>query len=229
MQQRFFYDYDLASMMTYSLSGMQTEYKGVELGMQYQIISGLNITGTAAFTRYTYENNPTGTRSAQNGAMEDVTRTTYLKNYHVGGTPQQAYGLALNWAAPRQWFFEINANYFTDGYVDLAPTRHEEMPDLWKFCTSQEEYESRLREYAHQEHLKDAFVMNLSIGKMIYTNFGSLNFNLSINNLLNNHNIQTGGFQESKLDYTDYNLNKFPNRYYYAQGIRIFLNAGIRF
>lgn len=229
MQQRFFYDYDLASMMTYSLSGIQSEYKGVEVGLQYKILSGLSITATGAFTRYNYKNNPTGVRSAQNGAMEDVTRTTYLKNYHIGGTPQQAYGLALNWAAPKQWFFEVNANYFCDGYVDLAPTRHEEMPGLWKFCTSVEEYEARLREYTYQDKLKDAFVMNLSIGKMFYTRWGGLNFNLSVNNLLNNRNIQTGGFQESKLDYTNFDLNKFPNRYYYAQGIRIFFNFGVRF
>lgn len=229
MQQRFFYDYDLASMMTYSLSGIRAEYKGVELGMQYKIYAGLSATLTGAFTRYNYRNNPTGVRSAQNGAMADVTRTTYLKNYHIGGTPQQAYGLALNWAAPRQWFFEVNANYFCDGYVDLAPTRHEEMPGLWKFCTSVEEYEARLREFTHQDKLKNAFVMNLSIGKMIYTRWGGLNFNLSVNNLLNNRNIQTGGFQESKLDYTNFNLNKFPNRYYYAQGIRIFFNFGVRF
>lgn len=231
MSQRFFYDYDLATMMTYTLSGVQSEYKGVELGMEYEIINGLSVTASGAFSRYNYMNNPIGIRSAQNGAMEDVTRTTYLKNYHIGGTPQQAYGLALNWAAPGMWFFEVNANYFTGGYVDLAPTRHEQeyLEGLWKYCTTTEEYADRVAEYTHQDRLKDAFVMNLSIGKMIYTKFGALNFNLSVNNLLNNRNIQTGGFQESKLDYTDYNLNKFPNRYYYAQGIRIFFNFGVRF
>ncbi|MDE6235211.1 MAG: TonB-dependent receptor [Muribaculaceae bacterium] len=229
MSQRFFYDYDLATMMTYTLSGIQTERKGVELGMTVKIIDGLSATATGAFARYTYRNNPSGVRSAQNGAMDDVTRTTYLKNYHVGGTPQQAYGLALNYAAPKQWFFEINANYFCDGYVDLAPTRHEELPGLWKFCTTEEQYQERLAEFAHQDKLKNSFVMNLSIGKMIYTKFGGLNFNLSVQNLLNNRNIQTGGFQESKIDYTNYSLTKFPNRYYYAQGIRVFFNVGVRF
>ncbi|MDE5843558.1 MAG: hypothetical protein K2H35_07485, partial [Muribaculaceae bacterium] len=112
---------------------------------------------------------------------------------------------------------------------DLAPTRHEALPGLWKFCTSAEEYQERLKEFAHQDKLKNSFVMNLSIGKMIYTKFGGVNFNLNVNNLLNNRNIMTGGFQESKLDYTNYSLTKFPNRYYYAQGIRIFFNVGIRF
>ena len=229
MSQRFFYDYDLATMMTYTLAGVQTEHKGVEVGLEYKIINGLSVKATGAFARYNYKNNPTGVRSAQNGAMEDVERVTYLKNYYVGGTPQQAYGLAVNYAAPKNWFFEVNANYFCDGYVDLAPTRHEVLPGLWKFCTTVEEYEQRLAEFAAQDKLKDAFVMNLSIGKLIYTKFGALNFNLSINNLLNNRNIQTGGFQESKLDYTNYSLSKFPNRYYYAQGIRVFFNFGIRF
>lgn len=231
MSQRFFYDYDLATMMTYTLSGVQTEYKGVEVGLQYKILSGLSVTATGTFSRYNYKNNPTGVRSAQNGAMEDVERTTYLKNYYIGGTPQQAYGLAVNYAAPKNWFFEVNANYFCDGYVDLAPTRHEEeyINGLWKYCSSEEEMKAMSAIYTSQEKLKNSFVMNLSIGKMIYTKFGAVNFNLSINNLLNNRNIMTGGFQESKLDYTDYKLSKFPNRYYYAQGIRIFFNFGIRF
>lgn len=229
MRQLYFYDYDLATMMAYTLKGINSRYMGVELGLQYKILDGLSASVTATVNNFTYHNNPIGVRSAQNGAMEDVVRRTYLKNYHIGGSPQQVFALALNYAAPKQWFFEINANYFRDAYIELAPTRHEEQPGLWKFCTTVEEYEQRLAEFTNQEKLKEAFVMNLSIGKMIYTKFGSLNFNLSVNNLLNNRNIQTGGFQESKIDYTNYNLNKFPNRYFYAQGIRVFFNFGIRF
>ncbi len=73
------------------------------------------------------------------------------------------------------------------------------------------------------------WVVNASVGKVLYTKFGSVNFNLSINNLLNNRNIQTGGWQEGKFDYTNYNVNKFPNKIWYAQGIRVFFNVGIRF
>ena len=229
MRHNFFYDYDLNSMMSYTLTGVNTQYKGLEIGARYDIWNGISVSAAALVSDYRYKNNPIGVRNANNGAIDDVYRTSYLKNYHVGGTPQQAYSLALNWAAPKQWFFEINANYFCDGYVDLAPTRHEQMPDLWKFCTSVEEYQQRMAEITYQDKLKNAFVMNLSIGKLIYTKFGSLNFNLSINNLLNNRNIQTGGFQESKFDYRDYTTTKFPNRYWYAQGINVFVNFGIRF
>lgn len=223
-----FYDYQLNTFMNYSMSGMQTEYKGVELGLEYKILSNLSVKAAGTFARYQYKNNPLGVRSYENGSEADVTRRVYLKNYHIGGTPQQAYSIGFSYNVSR-WFFELNGNWFGDNYIDLSPARHEEMPGLWKFCKTEEEYIARRDEITRQDKLKNAFVVNFSVGKVIYTKFGSLNFNVSINNLLNNTNIQTGGYQEGKFDYTNYDVNKFPNKIYYSQGIRVFVNAGIRF
>lgn len=224
----FFWDYDANSMMSYTLSRLQTEQKGIEIGLEYKIWGDLAIQGAANISLSQYKNNPFGIRSYTNGAHDDITRRTYLKNYRIGCTPQQVYSVALKYNI-RQWFFEVNANWLRDNYVDISYTRHEEMPGLWKFCTTEEEYDRRRAEILKQDKLNNAFVMNLSIGKMFYTDFGSLNFNLSVSNLLNNRNIQMSGYQEQKFDYTNYNPGKFPNKYTYAQGIRIFFNAGIRF
>lgn len=229
IKHNFFFDYDLQSMMAYAMTGVDTEYKGLELGAEYKVWNGISVEAAATISEYLYKSNPTGTRNANNGAMDDVVRTVYINNYHVGGTPQQVYSLALKYAAPKMWFFELNGQYFADGYVDLAPTRHEEMPGLWKFCTTEEQYKERMAEITRQDKLTNAFVMNASVGKTVYTKWGSYNFNVSVNNLLNNRNIQTGGFQESKFDYTEYKTTKFPNRYWYAQGTRVFINFGIRF
>ena len=57
----------------------------------------------------------------------------------------------------------------------------------------------------------------------------SLNFNVSVNNILNKKNIQTGGYQQNRFDYTDYDVNKYANKYYYTQGSRVFANVGIKF
>lgn len=223
-----FYDYQLNTFMNYTMSGMQTEYKGLELGMEYKILSNLSVSAAGTFARYTYKNNPLGVRSYENGSKDDVTRRVYLKNYHIGGTPQQVYSFAINYNI-KQWFFELNGQWFGDNWIDLSPSRHEEMPGLWKFCTSEEEYAKKRDEITRQEKLNSEWVFNFSIGKIVYTKFGSLNFNVSVNNFLNNRNIQTGGYQEGKFDYTDYNVNKFPNKIFYAQGIRVFVNVGIRF
>ena len=230
-----FYDYQLNTFMNYSMSGMHTQYRGIELGMSYKILPSLTASAAATIASYKYKNDPLGVRSYENGSQEDVTRRVYLKNYHLGGTPQQAYNVSLNYAAPKNWFFELSANWMGDAYVDLAPSRHEEMPDLYTVVkpapgqSYEEAIKEKISEITTQEKLKDAFVLNLSIGKLIYTKWGSLNFNLSVNNLLNNRNIQTGGYQEGKFDYTTYDVSKFPNKYYYAQGIRVFFNFGIRF
>lgn len=223
-----FYDYDLMSFMNYSISGVETAYKGVELGMEYKIMTGLSVTGAATYSRYQYNNNPLGVRSYENGAQDDITRRVYLRNYHIGCTPQQAYSLALDYNVKR-WFFNLNVNWLGDNYYDVAYARHEEMPGLWKFCSSVEEFEQRRNEITAQQKLNDCFVMNLSIGKLIYTRWGSVNLNVSVNNMLNNRNIQLRGWQDGKFDYTNYDINKYPNKVVYSQGIRLFVNLGVRF
>ena len=228
MKRTGFYDYDLNSFMNYAMTRMDTEFKGIELGMQYKILSNLSVSAAGTLASYQYKNDPIGVRSYENGSEADVVRRVYLKNYHIGGTPQQAVSFAVNYNV-KQWFFEVNTQWFGDAYFDISPTRHEEMPGLWKFCFTEEEYKERRDQITYQDKLNSEWVMNLSIGKVIYTKFGSVNINLNVNNLLNNRNIQTGGWQEGKFDYTDYNVNKFPNKIWYAQGIRVFLNLGIRF
>lgn len=228
MKRSNFYDYEANSFMNYAISGMETEYKGIELGMEYKILSNLSVRAAGTFARYQYKNNPLGVRSYENGSEADIVRRIYYKNYHIGGTPQQVYSLAVNYNV-KQWFFEANAQWFGDTWFEISPSRHEQMPGLWKFCLTEDEYLQRQAEITRQDKLNSEWVVNLSVGKIIYTKFGSLNFNLSVNNLLNNRNIQTGGWQEGKFDYTNYDVNKFPNKIWYAQGIRVFFNVGIRF
>ena len=73
-------------------------------------------------------------------------------------------------------------------------------------------------------------MLNLSIGKLIYLNrSASLNVNLNIDNVLNNKNIQTGGYQQGRFDYTNYTTTRYPNKYYYAQGIKVYFTVGVRF
>lgn len=224
-----YYDDQYSTFVNYVMSGVNKRYRGVELGMAFKIIPSLTLSAAGCFSRYQYTNRPHGTRSVENGSMDDIESIVYLKNYYVGGTPQQAYNISLDWAAPKQWFFNINGNFLADGYVDLAPIRHEPMPNLYLVCDSEQELKDKINEITHQDKLKNAFVLNVSVGKMFYTKFGALNFNVSVNNVLNNRDIQTGGYQQGRFDYTNYNVEKFPTKYYYAQGIRVFVNAGIRF
>ena len=225
-----FYDDQFSTFMNYVLTGVKKTYKGVEVGMAYRITPSITLSGAATFSRYQYKNRPTGTRSYENGQAPDTTQVVYLKNFYVGGTPQQAYSLTLKWSAPKMWFFEVNGVYMADSYVDLSPIRHEAMPNLYKVCETEEELHAKVAEITRQERLKDDFVLNLSIGKLIYLNrTASLNINLNLDNVLNNRNIQTSGYQQGRFDYTNYTTTKYPNKYYYAQGFRAYVNVGVKF
>lgn len=225
-----FYDDNFSTYTNYVLTGVNKTYKGVEAGIAVKVLPDLTVSFAGTFSRYQYKNRPRGTRSFENGALPDTTQTVYLKNFYVSGTPQTALNLAINYNAPKMWFFEVNATWMDDSYIDLSPIRHEYMPELFSFVGSAEEYEAKVKEITAQEKLRDVFLLNASIGKVLYVNRKlSLNFNVSVNNILNKKNIQTGGYQQSRFDYTNYDVNKYPSRFYYTQGIRIFANVGVRF
>lgn len=117
-----------------------------------------------------------------------------------------------------------------DSWVKLAPVYHEEQPTLWQSFPSQEEAIAMQEKISRQQKMNNAFSLNLSIGKLIYINRKvSMNINLNVDNITNNRNIMQNAYQQGRIDRTDWNLDKYPNRYTYAQGTKVFLNVGVRF
>ncbi len=228
-QRSSFYDDNFSTFTNYVMTGVNKTHKGIELGIAVKVTSDFTVSAAGTFSRYQYKNRPKGTRSFENGVRADTTQTVYLKNFYVGGTPQTAFNVALNYNAPHRWYFELNGTFLTDAYIDLSPIRHEYMPNLASFVGA-ENYEQKVKEITNQEKLRNAFVLNASVGKVVNINRNSsLNINVSVNNLLNKRDIQTGGYQQSRFDFKGYDVSKYPNRYYYAQGIRIYANIGVRF
>ncbi|MCQ2287848.1 MAG: TonB-dependent receptor [Muribaculaceae bacterium] len=225
-----YYDDQYSTFMNYALTDVHKVYKGVELGMAYKLTSSLTLSGAMNLARYQYKNRPTGTRSYENGTEADITKTVYLKNFYVSGTPQEAYSVSLNWAAPKMWFFELTGTYMDKAYIDLSPIRHEQMDNLYTMANTEAELIDMMKSISKQEKLNSAFVLGASIGHVIYLNRrSSLNFNLNVDNILNNTKIMTGGYQQGRFDYKNFTTGKFPNKYYYAQGIKVYLNVGIKF
>ena len=227
-----FYDDVRSTFMNYSLTGVHKQYKGVEVGLSYKLSPSLTVSGAANIARYQYKNNPFGTRSYENGSEADVTKQVYLKNYYVAGTPQECYSLAFNWAGPHMWFVELNGAWMNRSYVSMSPIRHEMQEEFFFLANTEEEIMSLIKDFSAQDKLNEALIINASIGHVIYlTRSASLNINLNLNNILDNRNIQTGGYQQGRTDTNDYTntSTKFPNKYYYGQGFKMFLNLGLRF
>ena len=90
---------------------------------------------------------------------------------------------------------------------------------------------------------KGGFMLDGSIGRSIYLKKGSLSINLMVTNILNNRNIVTGGFEQSRSDYSGasidnpeqsntkkraYSFSKNPYKFY-ALGTNGMLNITYKF
>ena len=225
-----FYDDNYSTFTNYVLSDVRKTNKGVEIGMAFKVTPSVTLTAAGTYAKYQYKNNPDGTRSFENGMYADTTQTIYLKNFYVGGTPQTAFNFGIDWQAPKNWFFNVNCTYMDDAYVKLSPVYHEAEPDLWKSYPSEEALKAKIEEITDQPKMNDAFVLNASIGKLIYINRKvSMNINVNVDNILNNDEIMSNAFQQGRIDRTNWNMNKYPNKYQYSQGTKVFVNVGIRF
>ena len=78
------------------------------------------------------------------------------------------------------------------------------------------------------------FMLDASIGKLIRLRKGQLSINLTLTNILNNRNICTGGYEQSRSDLTGsgnsrgYSFTMNPKKFY-AYGINGMLNITYRF
>lgn len=81
-----------------------------------------------------------------------------------------------------------------------------------------------------QEKFKGGFMLDASIGKNIYLPHGRrLSINLSFQNITNNRNLKTGGYEQNRADRPyDYIFSK-NNFYYYAYAFNAFLNVSLKF
>ncbi len=219
-----FYHDELNTFVNYMMTGVNKVHYGGELGTEVKISPTITATGAVGYGKYLYNSRPSVTIAQDNSSEVLATdRTVYIKNYHVGGTPELAATIGLKYSAPKYWYIGANANYFGENYVTLNPEKHTaEALDIFVVGDPQ------LEQILGQEKLKGGFTLDVYGGKSwrIQRKY-SLGFTASISNILNNKNIATSGFEQYRFDKT--NIDKFPNKYYYMYGITYFLNLYFRF
>jgi hypothetical protein len=208
---------------------MDKVHHGVELGVIYTTpLDGLKLSFGGTVSEYYYANNPDGQMVAENSKAAYTGETVYLKNFYVGSTPQVAGTFGADYFY-KYWFLGAYLNGFARSYIDPEPTRR--VQSAIGFTEyGEQNYLDRVKEYVAQQSLKGGMTLDLSIGKIFYLKNGhSLNTNFSFNNVLNYKHLQTGGYEQGRIDTDDYRLSKFPSKFYYMQGFNCYLNANYKF
>lgn len=230
-QLRRFYHDDFRTFVNYSLTGVDTRHWGAELGLDAKIWRGFSVNAAASFGRYTYTSRPTATITYDNDPTRNTVEKIYAKNFNVGGTPQLATTVGINYRAPQFWFAGVNFNYFDWMWVSVNPARRTESAvDL------AEPNSVAYNNIINQERLKGQFTMNISLGYswLLNNNFHNLKkryflvFNAQITNVTNNKNLVTSSYEQLRFDYNEKNVNKFPNKYYYGYGTSYFVSVAFR-
>jgi len=224
-----YYDDEYRTFINHVLTKSDKLYQGVEAGVAYKLNNSFTFTVAGTLAEYIYTNNAIGIKSPENGSFNDLEEIVLTKGLHLATGPQMAANFTIDYFHPEMWFVDVTLNYFDNNYLDFAPNRFTEQ-NMSKYTTK-----DMVEKLGTQQKLPAGFLLDASVGKLIYLkDRRSLNFNLSLSNILDNRKMITGGFQQARLPLDDgaivaTALDRFPNRYYYAWGFNLFLNVGYRF
>ena len=154
--------------------------------------------------------------------------TIYVKNFRLQGA-QSAYTAGLSYNSPKFWYVNINFNYFDHIYLDYNPLRR--TVDAVDGADRGSEFYYQI---LAQERLDPGFTLDFFGGgsRKIGSHFVYLN--VGINNILNNTDLRTGGFEQTRIETEDNSntissLSRFPSRYFFAYGRNFFVNISYRF
>ncbi len=227
-----FYNDQLRSVVNYALSNIGKEHMGLELGTEVIIYKGLTANAAAGIGKFRYDTRFLATVTADNTSnLLAKDQVIYSKNYNVP-TPQQAYNLGLNYRSPKYWYVNMNFNYFDDMWLDFNPIRRTaaavdgipQNTQLWHNILDQVKLDPQ---YTLDMYAGYSWLMNNRFKGMKKRTF--LVFNVGVNNLLNNTNIVSGGFEQLRFDYAEKNINKFPVKKFYAYGTNFLASITLRF
>ena len=246
--QNFYFD-DINSFSYVSMTGINKAYYGVEWGVNFKLSDAWNLKtlGTVSEAKNTnnaqvwYMSSTTGTfndnTSVIKGRGEHAPELVLNKNMREAGTPLTALSLVLSYHQ-KGWFIDLNGNYYDRIYLSYSPCLRYESTLKARQNSGEIVTDAAgnvLSSALEQEKGHGGFMLDASIGKSLYLKHGrSLSINLMITNLLNNQNIVTGGYEQSRSEYTSsnnlraYSFARNPKKFY-AYGINGMLNLAYKF
>ena len=217
--------FDNANSFSYvSLTGVEKEYYGVEYGLKFKITSAFSIqaVGTVSEAKYANDANVRYMLSTSGDYGNDI---CHLKGVREASTPLLAQSLTLSYSN-KGWFIDLTGNYYD--HIYLSPSVYYRYDEI---CEHDNDGNAIVPD---QLEGNGGFMLDASIGKLIRLKKGQLSINLTLTNILNNRDICTGGYEQSRSDLTasgnsrGYLFSMNPKKFY-AYGTNGMLNFTYRF
>lgn len=232
-----FYHDTYQNFVNYAINGIDKLHFGGELGVEAKLSQTFTVNAAAALGRYYYDSKQSAVVTVDNSASVLGRQLIYAENFRVPSTPMEAYSLGINYRSPKFWFVSLTGNYFDQSYLSMNPLRR--TWDALQFVTPKSaEWNAIFDQTKFDAQYTVDFFGGYSwkLPKDFEVNKKStfLVFNVGINNLLNNKDIVTGGFEQLRYDAQTaaadpVAVGKFPPKLFYAYGINFFASATLRF
>ena len=231
VEQSAFYN-DLESQFTYlTMTGVNKVHYGVEAAVVYNVTSALSFNAVASVGNAEYTDDAKGFLISENEKVVKNNKV-YMNGVKVDGTPLTALSLGVDYNV-NGWYLSANVNYYDNIYIDAS--KYARLEGVVGEPVIDATTGKEVIDIPSQYKGKGGFMVDASIGKSISLKRGKkLNINLSLNNILNNQNMVTGGYEQNRGDsYADgeartYKFSKNPFLYY-ANAFNAYLNIGLRF
>lgn len=230
--QNFYFD-DVNSFTYVSMTDVEKNHYGVELGAKFKVTSSfdIDVIGTYAESQYASNTKVNYMLSTEGVNKNDV---CYNKGMRESGTPLAAASVGLNYRI-KGWYLNLTGNYYDRIYLSYSPCMR------YKEAMTKAGLVDNAGEYIVPEQAKGkgGFMLDASIGKQFRIQHHPLSVNLTLTNILNNRKICTGGYEQSRSDYSvnqttgevsdrTYSFTNNPKKFY-AQGFNFMLNVNYRF
>lgn len=227
-----FYHDDFRNFVNYALSNIDKMHFGAEFGFEAKITTTLTVNGAAAIGRYYYDSRQNAVITLDNSAAILGEETIFNQHYRIPSTPQEAYSLGLNYRSPKFWFASLTANHFDQMWLDFNPIRRtqgavdglEYKGAQWNQVLDQTRWDPQ-----YTLDFFGGYSWKLPKQYEINKKPTYLVFNLGVNNILNNKDIITGGYEQLRFDFEQKNTNKFPPKVYYGFGANYYASIILRF
>jgi len=230
-----FYHDGFQDFVNYAVSNIDKLYFGSEFGFEANIARNITISGAAAIGRYYYNSRQQAVTTVDNTATVLSAETVYANNYRIPSTPQEAYSFTVTYRSPKFWFISLTGNYFDYMWLDFNPIRRTALATENLDHTSEQFHEVIDQQQLHAQYTLDAFlgyswrIPHTYIGSGFHKKPLYLSVYAGVNNMLNNQDIISGGYEQLRYDYSTSDINKFPPKYYYAYGLNYFASIALRF
>lgn len=218
-EQSLFYS-DIESSFVYvTLSDIEKEFYGIELGMNVKATDWLDVKvlGTVSEAKYKSDANM---RMLLSNSGSYVDEKCIINGMREGGTPLTAFSVDLSYHK-NYWYIDLIGNYYDNIYLYYAPISRRETELTRSIVNGQKVYDR-----PDQAEGKGGFMLDASIGKTFRLKQGRrIGFNLMLTNILNNINICTGDMEQNRLD-TKQQQERTNNAYRFEQSPRKFYANG---